>query len=252
MTNEELAVLIQAGEWERLGELWAQVERFVSMKAGRRARQLGGYGGVTEEDLYQSGFLAVVVAAETFREDAGVKFLTWLDFPLKTAFAEAAGYRTDKRNSLNYATGIDAPIPGTDSLTVADTMEDQGAAQDFEEVEHREWLEQLRQALGDALAKLPPEQAELRKRYFENMTQEDAAVALGVDKNTGRAYEARAMRTLRDRRTNQRLREFVEDRTPYYSGTGLGAFQRGGSQPERLAILREEKTKWFLEGLQSE
>ena len=31
MTNEELVAAIQAGERERLAELWAQVERFVSI-----------------------------------------------------------------------------------------------------------------------------------------------------------------------------------------------------------------------------
>lgn len=66
MTNEELCALIQAGERDRLGELWEQVEKFVSMMAGRRARQIGGFGGVTAEDLYQSGFLAVVAAVDSY------------------------------------------------------------------------------------------------------------------------------------------------------------------------------------------
>lgn len=57
MTNEELAAAIQAGENNLLSELWEQVERFVSQQAGKRARVLNGYGGVTEEDLYQCGIL---------------------------------------------------------------------------------------------------------------------------------------------------------------------------------------------------
>ena len=35
MTNEEIAVRIQAGETELLPVLWEQVERFVSQMAGK-------------------------------------------------------------------------------------------------------------------------------------------------------------------------------------------------------------------------
>ncbi len=66
MTNEELVALIQSGERARMGELWEQAERFVSRQAGKRARALNGFGGVTEEDLYQSGYLALVAAVDSF------------------------------------------------------------------------------------------------------------------------------------------------------------------------------------------
>ena len=38
MSNEELALRIQQGERNKLGELWGQVEKFVSMRAGKMAR----------------------------------------------------------------------------------------------------------------------------------------------------------------------------------------------------------------------
>ena len=46
MSNEELVALIQAGERDKLSELWGQVEHFVYMAAGKRARALKGRGGV--------------------------------------------------------------------------------------------------------------------------------------------------------------------------------------------------------------
>ena len=55
MTNEELAALIQAGERERIPELWAQVEKYVWKQANRRALSLEGYGGVTEQKAGRSG-----------------------------------------------------------------------------------------------------------------------------------------------------------------------------------------------------
>lgn len=155
MTNEELVFAIQAGERERLVELWAQVERFVSIQADRRARQLNGYGGVTAEDLCQSGFLAMVEAADRYDAGSGKSFHGFLAFYLQSYFAEAAGYRTSRRDAVDFATGLDAPIPGTDDLTAADTVRDPDAAAAFDEAEQRIWLEQLHEALERALDQIP-------------------------------------------------------------------------------------------------
>lgn len=158
MTNEELVSAIQAGERDRLVELWAQVERFVSIQADRRARQLNGYGGVTAEDLCQSGFLAMVEAADRYDAGSGKSFHGFLAFYLQSYFAEAAGYRTSRRDAVDFATGLDAPIPGTDDLTAADTVRDPDAAAAFDEAEQRIWLEQLHEALERALDQIPGEQ----------------------------------------------------------------------------------------------
>ena len=41
MTNEELVALIQAGERDKLPELWEQVERFVALQANRLLHAMG-------------------------------------------------------------------------------------------------------------------------------------------------------------------------------------------------------------------
>lgn len=75
MTNEEIAVRIQAGETELLPVLWEQVERFVSQMAGKAA---WAAGHVTSfDDLRQCGYLALVDAVKGYSEDKG-KFLTWV------------------------------------------------------------------------------------------------------------------------------------------------------------------------------
>ena len=66
MTNEELAVRIKQGERDKLEELWNQVERFIWKMANRRAYSLEGRNGVTAEDLYQAGYLAMVDAVGRF------------------------------------------------------------------------------------------------------------------------------------------------------------------------------------------
>ena len=72
MTNEELVALIQAGDRDRMGELWQNVERFVWQQAYRRTQQ--GAEGDTVEDLYQSGYLALVDAANTYDPCKGKSF----------------------------------------------------------------------------------------------------------------------------------------------------------------------------------
>lgn len=62
MSNEELVAVIQAGASERMGELWQQVERLVSWKVSRVMTALNGRGGVEFEDLYHSGYPAMVAA----------------------------------------------------------------------------------------------------------------------------------------------------------------------------------------------
>ena len=61
MTNEELVALIQAGERDRLPELWDRVERFVASRANRLLIAIGpdkaALAGVEFGDLYNSGYL---------------------------------------------------------------------------------------------------------------------------------------------------------------------------------------------------
>lgn len=93
ITNEELVIAIQAGE-NRMGELWEQVERLVKWKAKRIMTALelkGSPCGVEFDDLYQSGYPALVEAVETYDPAAGA-FSTWFMYYLQKAFAVVTGY----------------------------------------------------------------------------------------------------------------------------------------------------------------
>lgn len=151
-------------ERDKLPELWNQVERFVAMQARRRVLLSDGLGGVEAEDLYQSGYIALVAAAESYNPETGRSFISWLALALKTAFAEAGGYRNRKQalDPLHRAGSLDAPISrDEDDGTLADLQADPGAAQDFQDMEDRLYREQLHNALEKALAELPDNQAAL-------------------------------------------------------------------------------------------
>lgn len=176
MTNEELAVRIKAGERDRLLELWDQVRDLIAWYAVRRYDAAPGLGGVEVDDLIQAGYIAVAEAVESFDPGAGYKFTTWLKLPLKTAFAEAGGYRSDKQkmDPLHRCDSLDRPWGDEDGATVGDMQPASGDC--FEEAERRIWLEQLRAALDRALAELPADWRDtLERRYYHGQSMRAVA-----------------------------------------------------------------------------
>lgn len=173
MNNEELVAEVQSGARERLPELWAQVEKFVDMKAGQQVRTLKGVGGVEVEDLRQSGFLALVTAADTYDPAAGKAFVGWLAWHLQSEFAVAGGYRSIKqgRDPIHRAGTLDAPTRGddlNDGDPLAELLPDPAAEAAFEAVEDRDWLDRIRAAVDIALAQLPEDQrTAVREKFWD-------------------------------------------------------------------------------------
>ena len=97
MSNEELAVAIRAGERDKLMELWGQVRRLVHDMAYKRLRATNGAGGVTLDDLMQAGFLGFLEAVRAYDPSAGFRFTSYLTYPVKSAFSEAEGRRSEKQ-----------------------------------------------------------------------------------------------------------------------------------------------------------
>lgn len=232
MTNEELAIRIQSGETGYTLLLWQQVEKFVRQNANRwsyawRSR------GISSDDLYQSGFIAMMEAVETFNPDKA-SFLTWLGYYLKTGFSDAAGCRTERQNKdpLNECRSLWEPLDnGTDGLTVGDMVPD--PVDYIGEADRRIYLEQLHDAMEQVLDKLPQEEsAILRLRFYSGRSLRDAAKLGGISPEEARKRETKALQKLRQGKQAARLRAFVDERTPFYSAHGVHSL-------ERLAVKRE-------------
>lgn len=200
MSNEELVVLIQNGERDHLPELWTRVERFVAKQANRRLVLSGGLGGVEFGDLYNAGYLALAAAVDTYDPLAGMSFIGWLAFHLKSAFAEAGGYRSRKqaRDPIHRAGSLDAPAgEEEDGATLGELVPDPAAEMAIQDVDRREDLRRLHAALEAAIAALPPDlRTVIRGRYYRGEI---------VDANA----HNRAMRILRAPRCSQALRVFL-------------------------------------------
>lgn len=79
MTNEQLALCIQAGEnvAENMEQLYLQVKGFIHAVAWKY-RDSGEI-----EDLEQEGYLALYTAVDSYNPAAGVKFLTYAAYYIR-------------------------------------------------------------------------------------------------------------------------------------------------------------------------
>lgn len=247
MSNEELALTIRQGEQGRTLELWEQVGGLVKRKALQvmTALQLSGNPrGVDFDDLYQTGYLAMVAAVETYSPERGA-FSTWFMFHLKTAFAEATGYRTKsgRCEPLNTAASLDRPVQPDepDGSVLAEFIPDGRAAAAIEDVEESVYREQLHKAIDNAISGLPTDNAQvLRLRYWGDMPLSAVGEVMGKSPERTRQMENKGIRELRKSRTLYRFLDF-----DMYHGTGLGAFRSSGSSIQEQYILKQERREEY-------
>lgn len=187
MSNEELVALIQAGDRDRIVELWHQVQRMVYKQAARWA----GVGGTTLEDLEQAGFIAVLRAVDTY-DPTKAKFSTHLFQRLRAELSAATGYNSKRSwfDPLQNAVSLDAPLTDEEDATLADFIPDPAAAAEMDGME-------VRIGVAAILAELPEDQQRaVRGKYWHDLT---------VDKKTLNA----AMKRLRHPDCSRRLKAYL-------------------------------------------
>ena len=210
MTNEELAIEIQNGNTEYLPVLFDQVEKFIRKKAAQRLRVLGEDSGIEFDELYDSGYLAVIKAAKYFKPESGYKFLTFLDKPLKNAFAEVTNARTQKglKDPLRNAVSLETPVGEDETLTIGDTIADDTdiTAEVIRKVSNKE----LHNALDNALDQLEPLEAEaIRLQYYSNLNLQQSAVAMKIEPDTVHYLRLNGMRKLRTPEIASELEKYL-------------------------------------------
>ena len=248
MTNEEIVKLIKRGRSDLMEVLWDQTRAFVYKKARAAMSGIPASCGVTLEDLTQSGYIALSSSVDTYDEEKGA-FLTWFSYYLQTAFSEAAGRRSSKRDPLNTAVSLDAPLTGDaeEDGTIMDTvpcMDERGRTV-YSEVEDRIYQEQLHAVLDNAIEALPSAQAAaIRGRYWEGKSGSILAEERGVSEARIRSAERAGLRRLRSPARTAELAKFLDSNTDYYRGGGLHSFNAtGNSSVENIVIRREELTQ---------
>lgn len=242
MTNEELVQAIQEGQKELAAVLWDQVKAWIHAKAVSFFYSKGRERGLTVADLEQTGFLAMIDAADHYEQDRG-NFLSCLTVYLYSSFYTAAGFRTAKQvcDPINSPTSIYQTVNDDDDISIIDLQ--QSPQDPIAEAEERIYNEQLRADLLRELARLPePQGYVIQQHYLEGRELADIALELDTTKDSLRRSETTAFRSLRH---NTRLQEHIDALTPFYLRTRRGSLV---SPVEKLAELRErlraQEMKW--------
>lgn len=242
MTNEELVALIQRGDSKKMALLWEQVERFVAFRANRIITLSGDRIKVEFDDLYNSGYLALVKAVETFDAEKGFSFSTWFGYHLRTVFAETAGYRNKAKFRVECSTvSFETPIGEDDSTTIGDTVADNSNVEDtvVESVTQQELHDLLECAMGDLL---PLEEQVLRQLYYEENTLEAVGVAHGLPKERIRQIKGNALCKIRCGPVRKNLEQYIDRRTNWYVSYSV---QSQRSPVEEIVMRREELRETF-------
>lgn len=252
MENEELALRYQQGQTEVIGALWDGVERFVGQQAGRFAASLPPERGVTEEDLKQTGFIAVAEAAERYDADAGANFITFLGYYLKKHFQQAAGYRHPDPLIDSRTTRLDILLDADDeeSDTLGDVTPDERVNVDAAVVDVI-YQEQLHDALTGAMNDLPPvERDVLERKYFRAEERAEIAASLALPNVAAVTRRERSgLGHLACGPHGRKLEAFLYDETDPYHGVSYGAFSRSGASSVENTVFRRERLrrKWKRE-----
>jgi len=248
MSNEELVAAIQSGENERMGELWAQIEKFIAWKAQRIMTTMDESSTIEVDDLIQSGYFALVAAVKSYKAGDG-PFLKWLSYYLKTAFAETAGYRTSKMQNdpMRHALSMDYPIGEDSDNTFGEMVPDPNAGAPMDAIEDDLWNEQLHAALDTALDAIPPQYSDVvRMRFYEGKALEEISQEIKVSRERVRQLENKGIKLLRGSEHACKLYPFYE--FDFYCGTGLQTFRnRGMSIQEQYLIIMENRRQREVE-----
>ncbi len=188
MTNEQLVCAIQGGDRDKLVELWHQVQRLIYKKAAR----LVGLNGTTIDDMLQSGFIAMMLAANDFDPSKGTKFTTHFDFRLRAEFSICTGYRAKSTwlDPLQTAVSLDAPVEDGEDATLADFIPDPEATDALDNLN-------IRIGVAEILSELPEnQQRAVRDKYWNNISVDQKTLNL-------------AMKRLRHPDCSKRLRAYL-------------------------------------------
>jgi RNA polymerase sigma factor (sigma-70 family) len=149
--------------------------------------------GVEISDLEQQAFFALDDAVKTYDPERGVKFITWLGFPLKKRFNEAVKLRTprQKKDPTLTADRLDEPIKNLEGVSLGDTIPDPAAGEALERAEDGI-------ALAEAMSALTDEQRDvLELRYFADLPWRDVAASMDISIPMARFFGQKGLERLR-------------------------------------------------------
>ena len=252
MSNEELALKIQAGETELTSSLWDNVVALVRSFAHRFYTHSEGRGGVEVDDLIQIGYFAMLHAVRRY-DPAQSAFSTFLTLYLRNYFQAATGRRYTTKNgrvkpkdALNASSSLNITVDDDEETELIELISDPSISWDG--VDDRICNEQLREALETELDLIPPQYSEvIRKRFFDCKNLEEIAKENGVTGSRIGMIVNKGIRLLRKPEHLDKLKGFYD--YDFYRGTGLQSFKSRGMSAQEWYVIRKENAAYCYKGL---
>lgn len=201
---------------------------------------------VSEEDLVQTGFLALVRAAQTFDQAGGRTWASWATWHIRREFERVLCLREGKRvQAHSGADTLDRPLDAGDGegATARDLLADDS----LPDADAGLLLDELRRSVREAVDRLEDDAQRdaVRLCRLEDCSYRDAARRMGVSPGQARRLSERGCRRLaRDRRLRQLMD--LDDRTRFHAHKGVAAFNRDWtSVTEGAALWRIEERGKF-------
>lgn len=217
MTNEELAVIIKQGNTQLMERLYLQNKGVIYQYAYwyyTKYRTRCDSSGIVMDDLIQEGYFALCDAVQAYKPESGYKFLAFIKYPIQNRFNALVGYRVKKdlQEPINNAMSFDTPVHNTEKLTVGDTVTDEYAQQNMENVLERIYNTELHNALDKAMTYLTDRQrGVIYKYYYGGAVFAQIAEQYGVSLTAVTADHRKALNTLRRFKCRKYLAEFAKD-----------------------------------------
>ena len=234
-SNEELALCIKQGK-NLKNELFEKIYKliyFFCKKYIPYAEQLG----YETDDLISVAWFGVENAIKDYIPDKGYKFTSYLKYHVKKEIYEFFGWR-GAAGKIKRPIYLDAPLKNQDGdkITLADTIPDIGAEEDFDKAEYHDYYSVLMRELD----RLTPEQTEIIKRhYLENETITHIAQTKDVSIENVASKKRKALRSLRQ---SAKLKECYYTDVAYRH-VGISSFNTTWTSSTEWAAMKVMKEK---------
>lgn len=235
-SNEELSKLIKSGSRQAVNELWEQVKKLCGMLSFRYMNKYADRCracAITEDDLIQECFVAMTEAVQAYKPESGYKFNTYLNRHVINRFNELSGYRTTRsmNEPINNSKSLYDIVPGTEDVTLVETLPDDTATYELENAIEREYNRQLHIALDECMNTLTDNQrAVIQAYYYQRKNYKEICASSEMTYHEARKLHRTGLNKLRTngicRKILEQYREEVFTRSVYSAGLTAFKYQR--------------------------
>ena len=224
--------------------LYKQNKGLLVMMARKYAGACEMDRAVSEEDLIQAGFLALVRAEQTFDQAKGGNWARWAMWQIRREFERALCLRAGHRvQAHSGADTLDRPLEAGDEegATQGDLLPDDS----LPDPDAGLLLDELRRGVRDAVDRLEDgdERRAIQLCQLEDHSLRDAADAMGMSTAQVRRLNDQGCKRLS---RDWRLRRLIDldERTRFHAHKGVAAFNRDWtSVTEGAALWRIEQQR---------